>query len=177
MRQLYWQMMVTLDGFMEGPDGELDWHVIDEDFRRYTADLLGSIDAIVLGRVTWQVLARYWPTAADPEAAVMNALPKLVVSRTLERAEWANSRIVRDAAEEIAQWKRQPGKDLALLGSAQLGAALLRLGLIDELRIFVCPVALGRGRPMFSSLEERTALKLAEAKALGSGVVQLSYRP
>lgn len=90
MRKVFWQMMVSLDGFMEGPNRELDWHVVDEDFNRYVADMLSSIDAILLGRVTYQLFADYWPSSTDPEAQAMNQLPKIVFSKTLKKLEWSS---------------------------------------------------------------------------------------
>ena len=178
MRKLFWQMMVSLDGFMEGPNRELDWHVAEEDFARYVADMLGSIDGILLGRVTYQMFADYWPSSSDPEAAAMNALPKLVFSRTLDRVDWGNSRLVKgDIAAEVARLKEQPGKDLALFGSANLASTFMRLGLIDEYRILVNPVVLGEGHPMFQGVRKKTSLKLASTRTLREGVVVLSYRP
>jgi len=88
--------MVTLDGFMEGPNRKLDWHVIDEDFNRYGAEMLNSIAAMLLGRVTYQLFANYWPSATEPEAHLLNKLPKIVFSRTLEKVEWNNSRLVKE---------------------------------------------------------------------------------
>lgn len=178
MRRLFWQMMVSLDGFMEGPNGELDWHIVDGDFDRYVANMLDSIDAILLGRVTYQALAAYWPSATNPEAARMNALPKVVFSRKLERVDWQNSRLVKgDAGEEIARLKQQPGHDLAIFGSADLASTPVRLGLIDEFRILLCPVVLGGGRPMFPEIKGRTFLKLVRTEIFGSGVVVLSFQP
>jgi dihydrofolate reductase len=178
VRNLFWQMMVSLDGFMEGPNRELDWHVVDEDFDRYGAQMLASIDAVLLGRVTYQLFADYWPSSTDPEARAMNDLPKIVFSRTLEKVEWRNSWLVReDAAGEVARLKGQRGKDLALFGSADLASTFTRLGLIDEYRILVAPVVLGAGHPMFKDVEGRFGLRLSEAETFGSGVVMLRYRP
>lgn len=176
MGQLFWQMMVSLDGFFEGPNRELDWHVTDGDFARYVQEMLESIDAIVLGRVTYELFADYWPTSKDPEAQAMNDLPKIVFSRTLTHVDWNNSRLVKEpVAEEIARLKRDSRKDVALLGSADLASTFMRLGLIDEYRIMVNPVVLGAGRPMFKEVEQRTALKLEKAEMLSSGVVSLHY--
>jgi dihydrofolate reductase len=178
MRNLVWQMMVSLDGFMEGPNRELDWHVVDEDFARYVADLEHQIDTIVFGRVTYQMMAAYWPTATDPEARMMNELPKIVFSRTLKRVEWNNSRLATDdIAGEIARLKQQPGKDIAMFGSADLATTFMRLGLIDEFRIFVNPIVLGGGSPLFKASTHRTALRLVKTERLRSGVVILSYEP
>lgn len=169
---------MTLDGFMEGPnEWELDWFVVDEDFNRYVADMLSSIDTILLGRVTYQGFADYWPSSTDAEAPMMNELPKIVFSRTLEKVEWKNSRLVKgNLAEEVARSKQQPGKDLAMFGSADLAATFMRLGLIDEYRIFVNPVVLGGGTPMFKDIKDRAALKLSKTQTLSSGVVILYYQ-
>jgi dihydrofolate reductase len=121
MRKLFWQMNMTLDGFMEGPNRELNHtaQIVGEDFDRYATDMLKSIDAILLGRVTYQLFAGYWPSATGPDADRLNELPKIVFSRTLERVEWKNSRLVKeDVAKEITRLKQQPGKDIALFGSA-----------------------------------------------------------
>jgi dihydrofolate reductase len=178
LRKLFWQMMVSLDGFMEGPNRELDWHVVSGEFVPHVTRMLGTIDAIILGRVTYQFFAGFWPTADAPEAPAMNGLPKLVFSRTLTKVDWSNSRLARSGpAEEIEALKRQPGKDLALFGSADLASTFLRLGLIDELRLFVNPVVLGKGAPTFKNLEERIAMRLLKIETLGSGVVVLFYQP
>ena len=177
MRKVFWQMMVSLDGFVEGPNGELDWHVADEDFNRYVAEMLASIDGILLGRSTYQLFADYWANATDPEAAGMNALPKIVFSRTLKKVDWSNSRLARDVAEEVARLKQQPGKDLAIFGSANLASTFMRLGLVDEYRILVNPVVLGAGRPMFRDVADRTRLRLSKTQTLREGVVLLHYEP
>ncbi len=170
--------MVSLDGYIEGPNGELDWHVVDEDFNRYVTDMLGSIDAILLGRVTYQFFAQYWPSATNPEARMMNELPKIVFSRTLEKVEWQNSRLVKEhVAQEISRLKRQPGKDLAIFGSAGLASSLIGLGLVDEYRHFVNPLVLGGGTPLLKDIRGRTAMRLSANKTLSSGVVMLCYQP
>jgi dihydrofolate reductase len=180
MRRLFWQMNVTLDGFMEGPNQELDdtAQVLDEDFDRYATDMLKSIDAILLGRVTYELFANYWPSATGPDADRLNELPKVVFSRTLKKVDWKNSRLVKDnVAEEVARLKQQPDKDLALFGSADLASTFMRLGLIDEYRIFITPVILGKGKPMFKGIEDRIAMKLMKATTWSSGVVALYFEP
>jgi dihydrofolate reductase len=178
MRTLLWQMMMSLDGLMEGPNRELDWHVTDDEFAQYVAATGKSIDTILFGRVTYQMMAEYWPSSKEPEAPMMNDLPKFVFSRTLGKVEWKNSRLVKgNVAEEIAKLKQQPGKDLALIGSANLASTFMRLGLIDEYRIFVNPVVLGRGNPMFKDVKDRMALKLLKAQTFRSGNVLLYYQP
>jgi dihydrofolate reductase len=180
MRRLFWQMNVTLDGFMEGPNRELNdtAQVVDEDFDRYATEMLKSIDAIFLGRKTYQLFAGYWPSATGPDADRLNELPKIVFSRTLEKVEWKNSRLVKEnVAEEVARLKQQPGNDIALFGSADLASTFMRLGLIDEYRIFVTPVILGRGTPMFRDIGDRIALKLSKVTTWSSEVVALYYQP
>lgn len=178
MRKLFWSMMVSLDGFMEGPNHELDWHVTDDDdFARYVAQMEKSIDAIVFGRVTYEGMADYWPTSTEPEAHMMNELPKYVFSRTLDKVEWQNSTLVKgDIAEEIAKLKRQPGKDIAVFGSSDLASTLMQQGLIDEYRIMVNPIVLGSGGPMFKDIKARIALKLIKTETFDSGVVVLYYQ-
>jgi dihydrofolate reductase len=169
-------MMVSLDGFMEGPSGDLSWHVIDDDFNQYGAKTLASVDAILLGRRTYELFASYWPAADEPEAPALNALPKIVFSKTLKSVDWNNSRLADENIEqEIAELKRQPGKDLALFGSAQLGSELMQLGLIDEIRLLLAPVVLGAGTPMFKDIRQQPNLKLTKTETFGSGVVLLYY--
>jgi dihydrofolate reductase len=178
MRKLFWQVSITLDGFMEGPNRELDHTagVQDADFDRYATEMLNSIDAMLLGRRTYEVFESYWPYATGPDAERMNELAKIVFSRTLEKVEWNNSRLVREnIAEEIGRLKDEPGKDLALFGSADLASTLIREGLIDEYRIFVTPFVLGGGTPMFKGISEGFALKLLNATTWSSGTVALFY--
>jgi len=151
---------------------------LPDDFNHYVTKMLSEIDAILLGRVTYQGFAGYWPSSTDAEAHAMNELPKIVFSRTLDEVEWNNSRLVKEnVAEEVARLKQQPGKDLAIFGSADLASNLMRPGLIDEYRIFVNPVVLGAGTPMFKDIKERTKLRLLKTNTLSSGVVILYYQP
>ena len=174
MRRIFWSQMVSLDGLSEGPDGELDWHAIDDDFMSYVHGMLGKIDSILLGRVTYSHFAQYWPNANNAEATRMNDLEKLVVSTTLEKVEWQGSRLVK--IEELAEIKQGPGRDIAIFGSSTLASSLLKLGLIDELRIFTTPVVLGAGKPMIRDVGERVNLRHVDSRVLGSGVVMSTYR-
>ena len=183
MRHIIFQMMISVDGYFEGPDRELDWHVVDKDFIDYAIDLLNSVDTLLFGRVTYQMMADYWTTPAaiedDPIVAErMNFLPKIVFSPTLEKAEWQNSRLVRgNIAEEVTKLKQQPGKDMAIFVSSDLAVALTKLGLIDEYRIIVNPVVLGSGKALFTGLDARLKLTLVETKTFSLGTVLLCYRP
>jgi dihydrofolate reductase len=180
MKKLFWQMNVTLDGFMEGPNRELthtaEFH--DPDFDRYASEMLNSIGGMLLGRVTYELFAGYWPSATGPDADRMNQLPKVVFSRTLKKLDWGNSKLVNGNIEEaVTRLKQQPGKDLALFGSANLAATLIQLGLIDEYRVLVTPVILGVGTPMFKDVESTFKLQLLKATTWSSGTVALWYQP
>jgi dihydrofolate reductase len=171
-------MMMSLDGLMEGPNRELDWHNTDDEFARFVKEMEKTTGSMIFGRVTYEMMAQYWPSSTEPEAAMMNELPKLVFSKTLKRVDWNNSRLATgNVAEEIATLKKQPGKDIALIGSSNLASTFIRLGLIDEYRIFVNPVVLGRGGPMFKDVKEKLNLKLTKAQPFKSGNVLLFYRP
>jgi dihydrofolate reductase len=175
--------LVTLDGFVAGLKGEIDWHNVDEEFNEFAIKQLDAASGLVFGRVTYELMASYWPTPAaikdDPIVAdKMNHLPKIVFSKTLTTADWNNTRLIKDhVAEEITKMKQEAGKDLFLFGSADLASTLIRLGLIDEYRIMMNPVVLGSGKPLFKGLNARLELKLEKAKIFGSGNVLLYYQP
>lgn len=174
--------MVTLDGFFEGPNGEIDWHHVDEEFNQFAAEQLNSVDMLLFGRVTYQLMAQYWPTPTaiknDPIIAKkMNAKSKIVCSRTLKKTDWNNTRLIgENTAEELSKMKARPGKDLIIFGSANLAGSLTVLGLIDEYRLMVNPVVLGGGRPLFKPGGNRLDLKLLTARAFRSGNVLLCYQ-
>jgi dihydrofolate reductase len=182
MRNLFLFMMVTLDGFFEGPDQSLDWHNVDEEFNDFAIKQLDEIDTLLFGRVTYEGMASYWPTPAAIEddpivASKMNSIAKIVVSRTLEKADWENSRLVKDnIAEEVQHLKEQPGRDLAIFGSSDLTTSLLQMGLVDELRIMVAPIVLGRGKRLFAGIDRELHLQLLATTAFRSGNVLLRYR-
>ncbi len=183
MRKIFSFLVTTVDGYHEGPNQEFDWPVVDDEFDEFAVQQLDEADVLLFGRVTYQGMAAYWPTRAaqedDPRvAARMNSLSKIVVSRALDQVEWANTRLIKDnVADEISVLKRQPGKDIAVLGSSSLTVSLLELGLVDELRIMVMPVVLGEGRSLFSSAGERISLRLMNTRTFSSGNVLLTYQP
>ena len=183
MRKVMLFMMVTLDGFYAGPNGEIDWHVVDDEFNVFAIDQLNSVDVLLFGRVTYEGMASYWPTPAavldDPVvAAKMNQMSKIVFSKTLKTVEWQNTRLVKEnIVEEISNLKKQPGKDLIIFGSSNLAVSFMRHGLLDELRIMVNPVVLGSGKPLFQGLNDRHKLKLLKTKTFSSGNVLLYYQP
>jgi dihydrofolate reductase len=175
-------MGVSLDGFIAGPNGEIDWSAPDEELHRFHNQHVREIGAHLCGRRLYEVMT-YWETADEnPSAAeyelefarIWKSLPKIVFSKTLEEVV-GNARLVRGGvAEEVAKLKEQPGKDLAV-GGAGLASTLIELGLVDEYRLFVSPVVLGGGTPYFPALEERIDLELVETRTFGSRVVYVRY--
>jgi dihydrofolate reductase len=183
MRKLIYSMGVSLDGFIAGPDGEIDWSAPDEERHRFHNQQTRELGAHLLGRRLYEEMV-YWETADEnpstPEhelefARIWKALPKIVFSKTLEKVE-GNARLVRNGvAEEVAKLKEQPGKDLAV-GGAGLASTCTNLGLIDEYRLFLSPVLLGGGTPYFPAPERTINLGLVETRTFGSRVVYVRYR-
>jgi dihydrofolate reductase len=182
MRKLIYSMTVSLDGYIAGPDGGIEWSVPDEELFRFHTQQVQEIGVHLCGRSLYETMV-YWETAEEsPLAAehvefaqIWKALPKVVFSTTLQRVV-GNTRLTRDGVgEEVSRLKEQPGKDIAV-GGAGLARACMKLGLIDEWRLFVSPVLLGGGTPYFPTLDERINLELVETKTLGSRVVYLRYR-
>ncbi|MBI5585183.1 MAG: dihydrofolate reductase family protein [Deltaproteobacteria bacterium] len=179
MRKIIVSNYVSLDGFFAGPNGEIDWFVWDEETEGYAIKLAASIDTILFGRVTYELMAGYWPTVATENPVItdyMNNTPKIVFSRSLNKADWRNTRILKEIdPQEIRNLKGQAGKDLVIYGSGRLVATLAQAGLIDDYRIFVNPVVLGNGKHLFAGLQERLKLKLLSTKTFRCGVVLLHY--
>jgi len=177
MRRVIVSNLMSLDGFFEGPDKELDWFLVDDEFFEYARNLLRTVDTILFGRVTYEHMAAYWPSAPSDEIAdKMNGLNKVVFSSTLPAADWSHSRLVRgDAAEEIAKLKQMPGRNMVVFGSAVLASSLLQAGLVDEYRVVLNPVLIGAGNPLFKDIKERLKLKLSATHSFRSGVVVLYY--
>ena len=183
MRKLIYSMGVSLDGFIAGPNGEIDWSAPDEELHRFHNQQARETGAELYGRRMYEVM-RYWETADDQPSAPEHELefariwkdtPKIVFSKTLEEVE-GNARLIRDgAAEEVVKLKEQPGMDLAV-GGAGLASTFIKLGLVDEYRLFVSPVVLGGGTPYFPALDERINLELVETRTFGSRVVYVRYR-
>lgn len=176
-------MMVSLDGYYEGVQGELDWHRADNEFNDYAVEFLNRVDLLLFGRKTYGIMEAWWPTPmameTDPIVAEkMNALPKLVVSRTLEKANWNHTQVLKEnVVEEIRQLKKQEGKHMALFGSSELALTLMEHGLIDEYHIFINPVVLGGGKALFQGAREKLNLQLVHTRAFDSGNLLLVYHP
>ena len=171
--------LVSLDGFFEGAKSwDLGWHesVWGDELERLSIDQLKSADMLLFGRVTYEGMAGYWSSAKGEIADRMNNIRKVVFSRTLEKASWNNTKLIKgNAAEEVAKLKEQNGKDLFIFGSANLSSTLMRHHLIDEYRLCLAPIVLGAGTPLFKASPETMKLKLIEARPLKSGGVILRY--
>jgi dihydrofolate reductase len=177
---------VTLDGYFTGADGDFRWaHTGSDDpeFKAFLAANAGGDGELVFGRVTYELMASYWPTPMamenDPLVAEgMNRMPKVVFSRTLDRVSWSNTKLMKgDIAAEIRKMKNEPGPGMVILGSGSIVSQLAQEGLIDEYQILVNPVVLGRGRTMFEGLKTKLNLKLTRSRTFGNGKVFLCYEP
>jgi dihydrofolate reductase len=183
MRKLFISNLVSLDGYQAGPNGELDWFTVDKEFLEYAEDMMNSVDIILFGRITYEMMAAYWPMdhakTSDPiVAGKMNGLPKIVFSKTLDSADWENTTLVKDDIKEtVLKLKQQPGKDMVILGSGSIVSAFTQMGIIDEYRILINPVILGAGIPHFTGDIDRKLLKLTDVRRFGSGLVMLTYQP
>jgi dihydrofolate reductase len=193
MRKIIAALQMLVDGFIEGPNGELDWAMAeDEETWQNIFETFASVDTCILGRVMYPLYEQYWmavlanpggPFPLSGKPATKNEIayaqwadktPHLVVSKTLDKVKWQTSRIVRDI-EEIRKLKQQPGKNMHVVGGATLVGSLMNAGLIDEVRVLINPLLLGGGKALFKDVKERKALKQVRTKTLRSGKVSLTY--
>jgi dihydrofolate reductase len=181
MRKVVASELVSLDGVMEKPE-EWAFSYSNDEMEEANAAGMAASDAMLLGRVTYQVLAAFWPyqnSTDQPYTDYLNNTPKFVVSTTLEEPlEWQNSTLIKgNIAEEIAKLKQQPGKDITIIGSGALVRSLLADGLLDELRLMVHPIVLGSGKRLFEEGGNQKALELVDSKTFSTGVLYLTYQP
>lgn len=172
----------TLNGYIEGVKGDISWHRHGEEKTAYAARGLASGSVLLFGRITYQMMASYWPTPMaaqqDPVvAAGMNAAEKIVFSRTLQRADWTNTRVLKGPIGHDVRLLKSGARDMTLLGSGSILSQLSDEGLIDEYQIMLDPVAIGAGTTMFGSLKRTMNLALTDVQRFGSGVVLLNYVP
>ena len=186
MRRLIVFNSVTLDGYFTGVNGDMSWahkDPQDAEWNSFVAENSSSDGALVFGRVTYEMMAGFWPTPNAikniPEvAAGMNARPKLVFSRTLVSAGWNNTTLVKgDVTTEMRRMKQEFGSDMVILGSGSIVSQLAHAGLIDEYQIALTPIVLGQGRTMFETVKERQSLKLTKTRPFTNGSVLLNYEP
>jgi dihydrofolate reductase len=179
--------MVTANGFFEGPNRDITWHTVDDEFNDFAVEQLNETDLLVFGRITYELMAGYWPTYVSPPeqpesdrivAGMMNTYQKIVVSRTMEKAAWNNTRLIqKNIAEEFSSIKKQPGKEIAIFGSSNLAVSLMEHDLIDEFRIMISPTVMGNGIPLFNGLKKNLSLKLRKTRTFKNGNVLLYYQP
>jgi dihydrofolate reductase len=183
MRKLLVFNLVTLDGYFAGADGDISWHRVDEEFQELANQASNSGNTLLFGRITYQLMASYWPSAeaarTDPVvAAGMNRAEKVVYSRTLAKADWNNTRLVKgDMFNDVRKLKQGSGHDLTILGSGSIVAQLAQAGLIDEYQILLNPVALGKGRSMFEGVKGPLSFTLSKSRAFKNGNLLLTYQP
>jgi dihydrofolate reductase len=185
MRRLILDTITSLDGYYTSLRGEIDWFGFDADEWSWSVNINRGVDTMLYGRVTYEEFRQFWPTPAPKKMGInpdlirqLNDLQKVVFSRTLAKAAWKPSTLVRgNPVEVVSRLKRQPGKDLIVVGSGTLVGSLLRAGLIDEYYVRVRPIILGSGRPLFVDPDGRHPLKLVSAKTFKTGVVGLHYEP
>jgi dihydrofolate reductase len=175
---------VTLDGYFTDMSGDMSWaHKQDVEWNSFVADNARGDSTLVFGRITYQMMASFWPTPNAHEmfpvvAERMNSLPKVVFSRTLDKASWNNTKLVKgDLATEVRKMKNEPGPDMVIMGSGTLVAQLAQEDLIDEYEIALNPIALGKGRTMFEGMKKKLNLKLTKTRTFSNGNVFLCYEP
>ncbi len=178
MRKVVAGLFISLDGVTESPD-QWQFDNFDEDMLAGMTSQIGAQDAVLLGRVTYQEWAPFWPTSTDePYASFINNTPKYVVSTTLDKVEWKNSTLIKgNLTEEIAKLKQQPGKNIGVSGSPTLVRSLLQNDLLDELMLMIHPVVVGKGKRLFKEGSDLKRLKLVDTQTTRSGVVILTYQP
>ena len=183
MRKIFHFVHQSVDGYIEGPNGEFDWPEMGPELSAYSQELDSQVDAILYGRLVWEMMLSFWPEAESLSdhphtrayAPIWRAKPKIVVSSTLQDAAW-NTRVINaNVIRQIRELKQQPGKDIVLMGGAKLANGLAREGLIDERRIVTHPVLLGGGRPLFDEEKHRTNLSLVETRTFDSRSALLRF--
>ncbi len=173
-------VMTSLDGFFSGPNGELDWHYADDEHNAYAVRMMKRGGAILFGATTYRMMAGHWPTAPedDPVTRPINAAQKFVFSKRLKTVSWNNTTLLRGSLKtDLARLKKSVAGDLVVLGSAKLANSLLTEGLLDEVQLLVCPIFLGKGKPLFKSLTSPAPMELVGTHTRASGVVEMTYRP
>jgi dihydrofolate reductase len=176
VRKIVAGLFISLDGVVEAPEA---WHFpyFNDEMGAAVGGSMAASDTMLLGRVTYEGFAAYWPQQGDdPMAVQMNTTPKLVASTTLKSVEWQNSTLIEgNVAEELTKLKAQPGKNIGITGSITLVRSLLRAGVLDELLLLVHPIVIGKGQKLFDDMDEQIPLKLIDSQTFSTGVLSLTY--
>lgn len=192
MRKIVVFNLISLDGFFAGEDGNIDWHNVDDEFNKFAVEQTQTFGAIIFGKTTYKLFEEFWPGAVnDPKmspedreiAKTIDDMEKIVFSKSLQEVTWKNSKLFHDIdPEEVRKWKSHstsPGsndKDMVIFGSGTIVQQFVNLGLIDEYRLLVNPIILGKGKPMFKDVEQ-VKLKLINTRTFGNGNVLFTYEP
>jgi dihydrofolate reductase len=184
MRRLIVFNNVTLDGYFTDSKGDMSWaHKQDAEWNAFASGNASGGGMLLFGRITYELMASFWPTPVAMQnlpvvAEGMNRMPKVVFSRTMDKASWSNTTLVKgDLAAEVRKMKQEPGPGMAILGSGSIVSQLAQAGLIDEYQVVVNPIVLGKGRTMFEGVDKKLNLKLTKTRAFGNGNVVLCYEP
>lgn len=183
MRKIIVFENVTVDGFMAGPDGDIDWAIRDDEVTQNSREGQEVTDLFMFGRITYDMMASFWPTPVAQSinpvfANALNNTPKIVFSRTMGKPDWQHTTVLKElTTEEILHIKQEPGNNIMIFGSGSLVEQLTNLGLIDEYHLMVNPVLLGKGKPLFNNVRNRLNLKLFNTRTFRSGIVLLQYQP
>jgi dihydrofolate reductase len=184
MNKMILFMMVSLDGYVEGLDHDLSWHNAgNKEFSKFAIDQLNEAGSLVFGRKTYELMASFWPSKAGREgdhavAKRMNDMPKIVISDSLDKADWNNTRLIKEnVASQLKQLKSESAHDLLVLGSNELCVSLLEMELLDELRLMINPVVLGAGTPLLQGVKQPQKLLLVKDHRFDSDNVLLTYYP
>lgn len=193
MRKIIVFNLITLDGYFAGVDGNIDWHQVDDEFNTFAVEQTSSFGGIIFGKTTYQLFEKFWPGVAKtgtwPDgskaseddqkiAHTIDDMWKFVFSKSLQEVTWKNTNLLHEInPQEIKSWKEMDGKDLVIFGSGTIVKQFTQLGLIDEYRLMVNPVVLGKGKSMFENLEKKLNLKLTNSRTFKNGNVLLTYVP
>jgi len=184
MRKLKLQMQMTVDGYIAGLNGEMDWMTFnwDDELKKYVKEITEPVDCIVLGRKLAQGFIPYWASKPEGEDAwgvdKLNNTTKVIFTKTLDRSEWDNTVLAKgDLVDEITKLKKQDGKDIIAYGGATFVSALIKQGLIDEFHLFINPTAIGNGMTIFKELNSKQNLTLVKSTSFDCGIVVLNYEP
>lgn len=187
MRKIIVFNLITLDGYFAGEDGNIDWHQVDDEFNEFAIEQTGQFGGLIFGKTTYQIFEDFWPKAVnDPKmskedrkvAQIIDDIRKIVFSKSLKEVTWKNSELYHDIDPEVVkQWKKDDGRDLAIFGSGTIVQQFTNLGLIDEYRLLLNPIVLGKGKPMFANLNEKLSFKLTNTRPFKNGNVLLTYVP
>jgi dihydrofolate reductase len=179
MRKLIVFNMVSVDGFFVDSEGDMRWaHKNDAEWNAFTSGNASGSGVLVFGRITYELMASYWPTPMALQNSPVNEMPKIVFSRTLDKVSWSNTKLIKgNLAAEVRKLKQESGPDMVILGSGSIVSQLTQENLIDEYQLALSPIVLGKGRTLFEGVQEKMNLKRTNSRSFGNGTVFVCYQP